>query len=106
MRVQAEDHVIHSGEPTPRRSGVLDCAPVAAQGALRRTHWLAVSQARIRASWFPQKATRAVCGTLLTPVPDAAPSTASSRNHAELEHMRDVSSLTAGFRLTPCRGLP
>src|SRR2546427_9172455 len=30
------------------------------RGALRVTHWLAVSQARIRASYFPQNATLAV----------------------------------------------
>jgi hypothetical protein len=44
------------------------------------TDWFGVSQARIRASYFPQKATCAVLRTLLTPVTDAEPSTAFSRN--------------------------
>src|SRR5207245_4565306 len=51
-----------------------------------------------------QKTTCAVCRTQLTPLADAEPSTAVSRNQAELEHVRDAgSSLTAGVRPEPCR---
>jgi hypothetical protein len=47
-----------------------------------------------RADWsssclssFPQKATCAVCRTLLTSLADAEPSITFSRNHAEYEHI-------------------
>src|SRR6266566_6747926 len=51
---------------------------------------------------FRKKATCAVLRTLLTPVADAEPSTASFRNQAELERMRDaVTSRTAGVRRRP-----
>jgi hypothetical protein len=52
------------------------------RGALRLTDWLGVSQARIRASYFPQKATCAVCRTQLTPLADAEPCTAFSLSSA------------------------
>ncbi len=55
---------------------------------LSRRQFLSEEESPTELSQFPQKATCAVCRTLFKPLDEAEPSSASSRNQAELERVR------------------
>ena len=72
----------------------------------RSREWAAASRVA-HALQFPQKTTGAVCRTRLTLVADGDPSTAFSRNQAELEHVPDAEAKgRRGVRPEPARGAP